>query len=115
MHAPLRSPHGECPLPPAPRRLLVAGLGAVLVAALTAGPALAAPAGSTAAPKAAPVVAARTATVLAAAAKPRTLRQGMRGADVKALQLRLGDLKYDVAAANGVFGLETRNAVMAFQ
>jgi N-acetylmuramoyl-L-alanine amidase len=110
MRAALRSPHGgSCPSP-TPRRLLVTGLSAALAASLTvvpAVPALAAPA--TAAPKAAPVAA------VLAATKARTLRQGMRGADVKTLQRRLAALKYDIGPANGVFGLETRNAVVAFQ
>jgi lipoprotein-anchoring transpeptidase ErfK/SrfK len=110
MRASLRSPHdGSCPSP-TPRRLLVTGLSAALAASLTvvpAVPALAAPAA--AAPKAAPVAA------VLAATKARTLRQGMRGADVKTLQRRLAALKYDIGPANGVFGLETRNAVVAFQ
>lgn len=45
----------------------------------------------------------------------RTLRQGMSGSDVLALQRRLKTLHYDVGAANGSFGYDTSHAVVAFQ
>ena len=47
----------------------------------------------------------------------RTLRRGMRGEDVRALQSRLLELGFDVGkdGADGVFGRGTRSAVMEFQ
>lgn len=47
----------------------------------------------------------------------RTLRRGMSGEDVRALQSRLLVLGYDVgrAGADGVFGRGTRDAVVQFQ
>ena len=48
-------------------------------------------------------------------APARTLRYGMRGADVKALQQRLAALKYYPGGADGVFGSNTLEAVWAFQ
>jgi lipoprotein-anchoring transpeptidase ErfK/SrfK len=43
------------------------------------------------------------------------LREGSRGASVTQLQARLTELRYDVGAVDGVFGPQTRNAVVAFQ
>ena len=48
-------------------------------------------------------------------APTRTLRLGMKGADVKALQQRLAALKYYPGGADGVFGSNTLEAVWAFQ
>ena len=48
-------------------------------------------------------------------APARTLRYGMKGADVKALQQRLAALKYYPGGADGVFGSNTLEAVWAFQ
>ena len=48
-------------------------------------------------------------------ASARTLRYGMKGADVKALQQRLAALKYYPGAADGMFGQYTLEAVWAFQ
>lgn len=45
----------------------------------------------------------------------RTLKLGMKGADVKALQERLAQLKYYPGAADGTFGNNTLEAVWAFQ
>ena len=45
----------------------------------------------------------------------RTLKLGMKGADVKALQQRLAQLKYYPGAADGAFGNGTLEAVWAFQ
>jgi peptidoglycan hydrolase-like protein with peptidoglycan-binding domain len=45
----------------------------------------------------------------------RTLKLGMKGADVKALQQRLAQLKYYPGAADGTFGANTLEAVWAFQ
>lgn len=45
----------------------------------------------------------------------RTLQAGMVGDDVKWLQLRLRDLRFDPGAPDGVFGPTTRQAVWAFQ
>ena len=60
------------------------------------------------------VTGARTAAPVYAAPK-RTLRYGMSGSDVKALQQRLTALKYYSGAADGVFGSNTLEAVWAFQ
>jgi N-acetylmuramoyl-L-alanine amidase len=91
-------------------RAIVAGLSAALAAALLAPvPASAAPVATAVAP------AVITTPVNAAAAKPRMLRRGMRGTDVKNLQLRLKALRYDMGTANGVFGMDTHHAVVAFQ
>src|ERR1700733_3910414 len=54
----------------------------------------------------------------AAAAAPAaagTLRVGMKGAAIKRLQQRLAALKYYPGAADGNFGLNTEEAVWAFQ
>ena len=45
----------------------------------------------------------------------RTLRSGMTGPDVKALQRRLTALHYDVAGVDGSFDYDTLHAVIAFQ
>jgi plastocyanin len=45
----------------------------------------------------------------------RTLREGMSGSDVTAMQQRLASLSYDPGAINGYFGYETLHAVYAFQ
>jgi peptidoglycan hydrolase-like protein with peptidoglycan-binding domain len=43
------------------------------------------------------------------------LKKGDRGDDVRALQARLIELNYLSGRADGIFGSDTRNAVMAFQ
>jgi peptidoglycan hydrolase-like protein with peptidoglycan-binding domain len=48
-------------------------------------------------------------------AAPAKLRSGSEGAQVKALQHRLGELGYQVQAADGQFGGETLHSVVAFQ
>jgi N-acetylmuramoyl-L-alanine amidase len=48
-------------------------------------------------------------------AAPAQLRSGSSGAEVKALQHRLGELGYQVQAADGEFGGETLHSVVAFQ
>jgi hypothetical protein len=53
--------------------------------------------------------------VAAAAAHHETLRYGMRSGSVKALQKRLAQLKYYPGKADGTFGLDTQEAVWAFQ
>lgn len=55
------------------------------------------------------------AAVSAYSVPARTLRYGMKGGDVKALQLRLAALKYYPGQADGVFGQYTLEAVWAFQ
>lgn len=45
----------------------------------------------------------------------RTLRSGTRGSDVRALQQRLGQLKYYPGRVDGQFGPNTLEAVWAFQ
>jgi peptidoglycan hydrolase-like protein with peptidoglycan-binding domain len=70
--------------------------------------------GKTAAARSASAVSAPAA--LAAYTPPkRTLKEGMKGADVKALQQRLAALKYYPGAADGSFGNDTIEAVWAFQ
>jgi hypothetical protein len=51
----------------------------------------------------------------AAPATPGTLRVGMKGAAIKRLQQRLAALKYYPGSADGNFGLNTEEAVWAFQ
>jgi peptidoglycan hydrolase-like protein with peptidoglycan-binding domain len=60
---------------------------------------------------------AQTASALPAAYTPpkRTLKEGMSGADVKALQQRLAALKYYPGPADGTYGSDTLEAVWAFQ
>jgi peptidoglycan hydrolase-like protein with peptidoglycan-binding domain len=48
-------------------------------------------------------------------AEPARLRSGSDGAEVAALQRRLGELGYQVHEADGEFGPETHHAVVAFQ
>ncbi len=48
-------------------------------------------------------------------AEAAALRQGDRGAQVQWIQERLEDLGYEVGEADGVFGEETRQAVVQFQ
>jgi peptidoglycan hydrolase-like protein with peptidoglycan-binding domain len=45
----------------------------------------------------------------------RVLRQGDRGSDVELVQERLQELRYLYQSPDGVFGSETRNAVIRFQ
>jgi peptidoglycan hydrolase-like protein with peptidoglycan-binding domain len=45
----------------------------------------------------------------------RTLKMGMHGADIKRLQVRLRQLGYYPGAADGHFGMNTEEAVWAFQ
>ena len=45
----------------------------------------------------------------------RTLRQGLSGTDVTALQKRLLALHYDVGTVTGSFGFDTTHAVVAFE
>ena len=49
------------------------------------------------------------------AARHRTLRYGMHGGSVKALQERLAQLKYYPGPIDGQFGTDTEEAVWAFQ
>jgi peptidoglycan hydrolase-like protein with peptidoglycan-binding domain len=86
---------------------LAAATGATLSATVPA--ASATPAATTA------QVAGARAAAAAYVAPTRTLRYGMRGSDVKALQQRLAALKYYSGPADGVFGSDTLEAVWAFQ
>jgi lipoprotein-anchoring transpeptidase ErfK/SrfK len=45
----------------------------------------------------------------------RTLRQGMSGSDVLAVEKRLASLRYDVGAVDGYYDYDTTHAAMAFQ
>lgn len=49
------------------------------------------------------------------AGQPRTLRQGDRGPDVRKLQERLVELKYQVGIIDEKFGVQVRRAVVALQ
>jgi hypothetical protein len=60
-------------------------------------------------------VAGAQATAPAYSVPARTLRYGMRGGDVRALQQRLAALKYYPGQADGVLGQYTLEAVWAFQ
>lgn len=111
------------------RRLLTAGLalalGGMLLAPAAAGAAAPAPT-TTVVPDTAKAGLAGTAVPSAAdrtaadkwtrAATERTLKLGLRGDDVKALQTKLIGWHYvDVTTADGVFGAGTHHAVVAFQ
>jgi lipoprotein-anchoring transpeptidase ErfK/SrfK len=100
------------------------GATAVAMAAITAaGCASGAASAAVAKPAALAAPAAKTGvTQLTALTAPagytppkRTLREGMKGADVKALQLRLAELKYYPGPTDGAFGNDTLEAVWAFQ
>jgi lipoprotein-anchoring transpeptidase ErfK/SrfK len=100
------------------------GATAVAIAAITAA-GCAAGAASAAVAKPATVAASASASGSAqttAQAAPagytppkRTLVEGMKGADVKALQRRLAELKYYPGPIDGAFGNDTLEAVWAFQ
>lgn len=101
----------------------LAGLGAT-AAAVTAIATVACMQGTAVASAARPaaservaVVAARAAAAIPASYTPptRTLREGMKGTDVKALQQRLAALKYNPGKVDGQFGGNTLAAVWAFQ
>ena len=90
--------------------------------ATTAAPTTAAPTTratpTTAAPattRATATTAAPTTTTKPKPAAPPKLSSGASGAQVKALQHRLGELGYQVQAADGQFGGETLHSVVAFQ
>ena len=91
--------------------LLIAG-GAVLVAGCSGGGEAAEPAAG----RATPTPSATTPTAPATTEPPRrTLKAGAKGEDVKALQRRLKELKYDPGRADGRYGLTTQMAVWAFK
>jgi L,D-transpeptidase catalytic domain/Putative peptidoglycan binding domain len=54
-------------------------------------------------------------TTIAKTAIDRTLQNGDKGDDVKMVQERLNAMKFDVGAADGIFGDNTRAAVWAYQ
>jgi peptidoglycan hydrolase-like protein with peptidoglycan-binding domain len=95
----------------------LAGLGvAAAVAALTvAGGAAAASASAGSASSAPAATSTATSTPAAYTPPTRTLKEGMKGADVKALQQRLAALKYYPGPIDGSFGNDTLEAVWAFQ
>ncbi|HEX9259967.1 MAG TPA: L,D-transpeptidase family protein [Acidimicrobiales bacterium] len=68
------------------------------------------PSSTAAPPEATPLPAAASRTKLA-----RTLRNGVKGDDVKRLQQRLIDLKFDPGVVDGIYGTATTQAVWAFQ
>ena len=93
----------------------VAGSIAVVGIALAgAVPGVAAAAGQTPPAATAGVAAARVTPSAYVPAK-RTLKDGMHGSDVRALQQRLAQLKYYPGTADGQFGSSTLEAVWAFQ
>jgi peptidoglycan hydrolase-like protein with peptidoglycan-binding domain len=90
--------------------------------ATTAAPTTAAPTTRATPTTAAPATTRATATTAAPTpttkpkpAAPPQLSSGASGAQVKALQHRLGELGYQVQAADGQFGGETLHSVVAFQ
>ncbi|KYH45965.1 L,D-transpeptidase family protein [Branchiibius sp. NY16-3462-2] len=83
-------------------------LGAAGVGAIGTGLLLAPSAQAQGAPQAAPAL-------VRAATTARTLRRGMSGADVKAMQGKLWGLHYWMPGVDGVFGYGTLQAVWAFQ
>jgi peptidoglycan hydrolase-like protein with peptidoglycan-binding domain len=75
---------------------------------------------TTAPPTAAPTAAPTTAAPTTPATTPkvplvRNLRPGLRGDDVKRMQQRLVDLKFDPGIVDGVYGPATAQAVWAYQ
>jgi lipoprotein-anchoring transpeptidase ErfK/SrfK len=102
---------------------IAVGAGAVVTTAclVLAGALPAALSGTASAAPGAPATAHAAAVPVSRVASPayvapkRTLRYGMRGSDVKALQQRLAALKYYPGPADGVFGPDTLEAVWAFQ
>jgi peptidoglycan hydrolase-like protein with peptidoglycan-binding domain len=56
-----------------------------------------------------------TGTAVKVTVSPRTLRMGMAGRDVLALQQQLARLHYDVGAVNGTFSYDTLHALVPFQ
>jgi peptidoglycan hydrolase-like protein with peptidoglycan-binding domain len=62
-----------------------------------------------------PAVATAPTTTVAKSAIDRTLQNGDKGDDVKMVQERLNAMKFDVGAADGIFGDNTRAAVWAYQ
>jgi len=107
------------------RRGRLAGLGATATVAATAtaiaaasylpGTALAATAKPAAPAASAHAAVAAVAAVTSYTPSSRTLRDGMSGSDVKALQQRLAALKYYPGPIDGQFGSDTLEAVWAFQ
>ena len=100
----------------------LAGLSVAAVTALAvAGGATAASASAGSAASVGKTAAARSAAAAAAPASAaytpprRTLKEGMKGTDVQALQQRLAALKYYPGRADGSFGPNTLEAVWAFQ
>ena len=102
------------------------GVGSLAVAAMTmAGCAAVSSAADAAAAQPAAVAAPTVMAAAAATAVPaatagyvppkRNLYVGMSGADVKAFQRRLAALKYNPGAIDGAFGLNTQEALWAFQ
>lgn len=45
----------------------------------------------------------------------RVLEQGLKGEDVRVLQVRLNELRYDVGVPDGYFGLMTRQAIWSYE
>ena len=91
---------------------------AIAAAGFSSGIALAAAAkpGAIAAPGVTSTAAHQAALTAASYTPPtRTLREGMTGPDVKALQSRLAALKYYPGPIDGAFGTDTLEAVWAFQ
>jgi peptidoglycan hydrolase-like protein with peptidoglycan-binding domain len=99
-------------------RLAGLGVAAAVAALAVAGGATAASASGSSAASAGKTTAAQSVSAPAAAAytpPKRTLKEGMTGADVKALQERLAALKYYPGPIDGSFGNDTLEAVWAFQ
>src|SRR5690348_14431311 len=88
------------------RRGRLIGAGAMAAAALAALATVGYTAGTASAATATKAEKAQLTAVAAPAytAPKRTLKEGMKGADVKALQQRLAALKYYPGAADGAFG-----------
>ena len=95
-------------------RALAGSIAVLGIALAGAVPGVAAAAGQT--PSAATVqVAAARVTSSAYVPAKRTLKDGMHGSDVRALQQRLAQLKYYPGTTDGQFGASTQEAVWAFQ
>jgi peptidoglycan hydrolase-like protein with peptidoglycan-binding domain len=104
-------------------RLTGIGAAAAAVATIAAASGMTGTASAAVAKSATTATTATTATAKTAATAgaasytppSRTLKEGMSGADVKALQQRLAALKYYPGSVDGQFGNDTLEAVWAFQ
>jgi peptidoglycan hydrolase-like protein with peptidoglycan-binding domain len=105
---------GACSTGKADEPAAAGGTSTTAAAPTTAAPTTAAPS-TTDAPASTAAPTTTTTRPKPKPAAPAKLSSGSEGAAVKALQHRLGELGYQVQAADGQFGGETLHSVVAFQ